>query len=67
MDHREFYIGKLMPGQDKMVEKDIFLPYGFDDEFAELQIVFRDPKNRNLQEFPTTIPNQRTQSTSIFI
>ena len=41
---------KLMPDQDKMVEKDIFLPYGFDDEFAELQIVFRDPKNRNLQE-----------------
>ena len=50
LDHREFNIGKLMPGQDKMVEKDIFLPYGFDDEFAELQIVFRDPKNRNLQE-----------------
>ena len=50
LDHREFYIGNLMPNQDKMVEKDIFLPYGFDDEFAELQIVFRDPKNRNLQE-----------------
>ena len=50
LDHREFYIGKLMPNEERSIEKEILLPYGFDSEYAQLHLVFRDPKNTNLQE-----------------
>ena len=40
LDHREFYIGKLMPNEEKSIEKEMLLPYGFDDEYAQLHVVF---------------------------
>lgn len=48
LDKREFYFGKLNPGETRRFVQRVSLPDGYGDEIAPLTLTFRDPDSREL-------------------
>lgn len=54
LDQREFYFGKIDPGERREFSVRVSLPVGYGDESAPLRLVFRDPSNAAL--WSTDVP-----------
>ncbi|MEL6345148.1 MAG: MXAN_5808 family serine peptidase [Myxococcota bacterium] len=48
LDRREFYFGRIDPGQTRRFAQPVMLPLGYGDELAPLSLNFRDPEQRSL-------------------
>lgn len=48
LDKREFYFGRLLPGETRRFVQRVSLPDGYGSELAPLTLTFRDPSNAGL-------------------
>jgi carboxyl-terminal processing protease len=48
LDHKEFYVGRLAPGETRELTTRVTLHEGYLDEIVPVQVHFRDPSERRL-------------------
>jgi len=48
LDHREFYLGRLGPGETRTYTQQVSLHYGYGAEIAPVTVTFRSPQKENL-------------------